>query len=328
MSGAVILKHLSNDRLKALCEKSDLRAWCGLGINYLLITAAFAAVIIWPNPLTFICAMIVLGGRILGLAILMHDCAHDAFFKSKKLNRWVGQWLCAAPVLADLDGYRTYHLKHHRTAGSEEDPDRSNYKGYPVNPRSLARKIFRDLTGLTGLKTLIIIYKMNAGLVAYQLSYSQSELQNTGPWFAPPLRALKNLSPTLVYHASLFSLFWFFGHPLAYLLWPASWLTTYMFFSRIRNAAEHAATPNIYDLEPINNTRTTYANWLERMTFAPNYVNYHLEHHILPAVPGYRLKTFHKELISTGALKDADIRVSYWSVICHLSRGTNAATGN
>ena len=43
-----------------------------------LIFAAGAMFVIWPNPLTYILAVMLIGARQLGLAILMHDAAHGA----------------------------------------------------------------------------------------------------------------------------------------------------------------------------------------------------------------------------------------------------------
>ena len=43
---------------------------------WVLILGSIALVAIWPNPLTFILAIAIIGSRQLGLAILMHDGAH------------------------------------------------------------------------------------------------------------------------------------------------------------------------------------------------------------------------------------------------------------
>ena len=43
-----------------------------------VIALAMAFFIAWPNPLSFVIAVVVIGGRQLGLAILMHDAAHRA----------------------------------------------------------------------------------------------------------------------------------------------------------------------------------------------------------------------------------------------------------
>lgn len=79
------------------------------------------------------------------------------------------------------------------------------------------------------------------------------------------------------------------GQAPLYLFWVAAYFSTYMLFSRIRNLAEHAAVPDLTDSDPLLNSRTTLASWWERLTFAPNCINYHLEHKLLPAVPKYRL---------------------------------------
>jgi fatty acid desaturase len=79
-----------------------------------LIFGSIALVALWPNPLSFLIAVVVIGNRQLGLAILMHDASHRLLFASTKTNDRVGAWLCGAPVGASLQQYRPYHLIHHR----------------------------------------------------------------------------------------------------------------------------------------------------------------------------------------------------------------------
>ena len=45
------------------------------------------------------------------------------------------------------------------------------------------------------------------------------------------------------------------------MLWLVPLATWYQLVSRIRNIAEHAVVPDNDD--PLRNTRTTYANWLD-----------------------------------------------------------------
>ena len=91
-----------------------------------------------------------------------------------------------------------------------------------------------------------------------------------------------------------------------------------MVFSRIRNLAEHAAVPDLTSEDPLQNTRTTIPRWWERFMFAPNSVCYHLEHHLVPSVPKYRLADFHKTLRAKGLLDDADICFGYLAVVRKL----------
>ena len=48
----------------------------------------------------------------------MHEAGHNTLFTDRRLNQWVGQWLCALPTLNDLNAYATGHLDHHRLAGT------------------------------------------------------------------------------------------------------------------------------------------------------------------------------------------------------------------
>lgn len=96
-------------------------------------------------------------------------------------------------------------------------------------------------------------------------------------------------------------------------LYPTLWLlplaTWYQFASRIRNIAEHAVVPDNDD--PLRNTRTTYANWLERAFLAPYWVNYHLEHHVFIFVPCWRLPEAHRLLLVHGFGPKMEVRAGY-----------------
>ena len=106
----------------------------------------------WPNPLTFIAAVILIGSRQLGLAILMHDAAHGVLVNSRWLNDPLSQWLCAWPVFTDTIPYRHYHLVHHRTTQQPDDPDLHLSAKFPITRASYRRKFLRDITGQTGFK--------------------------------------------------------------------------------------------------------------------------------------------------------------------------------
>ncbi len=70
--------------------------------------------------------------------------------------------------------------------------------------------------------------------------------------------------------------------------------------TRLRPIGEHGVAINRFDTEPRNNTHTTHANWLERALVAPNYVNYHLEHHLFAAIPPYNLPKLNRLLTERG----------------------------
>jgi len=311
---------------ETLQRKSTVRALWALAVNWGLVAAAFALAIAWPTPAAVLVALVVIGGRQLGLGILMHDCAHRALFPSPVANDRAGQWLCAAPVFADLAIYRRYHMTHHRTTGTAADPDLPNYRGYPVARSSLGRKVLRDLCGLTGLRAaaaLVALYA-HADPTALELGYSYRRTgaaSGATPAGTHALRHLAwNLRRVLLAQAAFIAVLWALGHPLAWLLWPAAWLTTYMLFSRIRNAAEHGGLPGTRDTDPWLNTRSVRARWWERLTVAPNHVNWHFEHHLAPTVPAYRLGEMHRMLAAAALPRPLPVCAGYGEVIRNLVR--------
>jgi fatty acid desaturase len=106
-----------------LIEVRTRRTWKSIALiahAWTLILGSIALVAVWPNPLTFILAVAIIGSRQLGLAILMHDGAHGCLASSEKLNMLLSQWFCAYPVFAETGAYRRYHLQHHARTQQEE----------------------------------------------------------------------------------------------------------------------------------------------------------------------------------------------------------------
>ncbi|MFT6050584.1 MAG: fatty acid desaturase [Halioglobus sp.] len=295
-----IKDYLSPGEVTYFTDKSDFDAWRLVVNNWLAIGAIFAAVGLFPNVLTIIAGVILLGGRQLGLSVLMHECGHRSLFKTPRLNDLVGQWLCAFPVMNDMPSYARGHLKHHKSAGTEDDPDLKNYRTYPVSKASFRRKVIRDLSGQTGFKLLSFIVRGTA------TSLSNETRDGTRPLYLQ-----------LGVQLALFTLLWLFGLAWLYLLWVGAYLTSFMLFIRLRQVAEHAAVPNLFDLDPRLNTRTVIPRWWERAVLAPNMVNYHMEHHFMASVPCYKLKALHQLLRDKNALDDTPRFVGYPALFRH-----------
>ena len=62
-------------------------------------------------------------------------------------------------------------------------------------------------------------------------------------------------------------------------------------------------------------TRTTLANFAERATVAPYWVNYHAEHHLFMGVPCYRLAKVHRLLGARGHHPRMTIAPGYAAVL-------------
>jgi fatty acid desaturase len=293
--------YLDKDDIARFTARSDLVAWCMVVGNWLIIAAIFAVVGAYPGPLTILPAMVLLGGRQLGLSVLMHEAGHRTLFATPWLNDVVGQWLCAAPVFSDLPSYASGHLQHHRQAGTHDDPDLPNYAAYPISRQSFRRKVLRDLSGQTGLKLLRAIIGGASGVISKETR-------------AESLPLLRQLFVQFMLFLALYAM----GIGWAYLVWLGTFLTVFMLIIRIRQVAEHAAVPDLYDSDPRMNTRTVDAPWWQRLVFAPNGVNYHLEHHFMASVPCYRLAALRDHLKRCHALDGVPVFRGYGEVLRHV----------
>jgi fatty acid desaturase len=288
-------------------ELADLRErveWKGMALvahAWCVILGAMALVTVYPNPLTYIFAVMVIGSRQLGLLILMHDGAHRCFSRSESRNMALSQWLCAYPVFADTQAYRRYHLQHHARTQQDSDPDLVLSAPFPITKASYRRKFLRDITGRTGIEQ------------------RKAQLLNAlGDPSWPLLQRVRHFRDELGRQLAVNALLWA-GLALAGLWWayPLLWLvpllTWMMVITRIRNIAEHAVVPDSDD--PLRNTRTTEASLLERMFIAPYFVNYHLEHHLLFYVPCYNLPKLHAILMQGAHAGRMEVQRGYLSVL-------------
>ena len=74
---------------------------------------------------------------------------------------------------------------------------------------------------------------------------------------------------------------------------------------RLRAVLEHGAVPDTADA--LRAARTTLAPWWVRWLVYPHNMNYHVEHHLYPAIPHYRLPQAHRALAEAGLLELAEI---------------------
>ena len=286
---------LSEDDIGRYRSVSDWRGAWLIFHCWAVIFGTWAAVVYWTNPLTVLLGVLIIGTRQLGLFVLSHDGAHYTLFKNRALNDWASEWLLSRAQLGGgIGSYRRYHMKHHRFTQQEQDPDLALSKPFPISRKSFYRKVWRDLSGQTGVK------QYGAGIRdAFKDGFAKG-------W--------QRMGPNLIINLVFFAGFVYVGKwYLYFLLWWVPALTWNRFVTRLRNIGEHAAVPDNDDR--LRNTRTTLANWLERAFVAPYYVNYHLEHHLLVNAPCYRLPELHKKLVADGHGPRMEIQPGYRSML-------------
>ena len=289
---------LSAKEREYLLLRSDFLAWAYVLGTWSLTFGILLLVGHFPSIITIVFAWIVLPGRQLSLAVLMHEAGHGSLFKTKILNKWVGQWLCALPTLGDLESYARGHSAHHRFAGTDEDPDLPNYRAYPIKKSSLYRKWIRDLTGQTGFK-LMVALTTGAG--------SQMSKETVGSSNLLAKQTLVHLVFALILVALGVGWTWF--------IWMGTFLTSYMWVVRLRQVGEHAAVPDLCDTDVRMNTRTVDAPFWQCFLLAPNNVNMHMEHHFMAGVPCYNLPKLREMLKSKGLIDEVPEVTGYGQVL-------------
>jgi fatty acid desaturase len=271
-------------------------AWAVIG---LAMAAAMAAP--WQLlPLVIPAAIVVIGGRQLGVAILMHDAAHAALHPNLAVNDWVGNHLTTGGLI----DYRNYHLAHHKYAQQAEDPDLGLSAPFPITRLSLRRKIVRDLTGQT-------YWKQRWSGLFKRLAQRKAD-EPLWPILREAIygrrRFLTGMVVTIAVTAP-FGYWWVW--PVLWLVPQATWLPM---ISRLRNIAEHACVAK-NEPDPLRHARTTHANWLERAVIAPYFVNYHCEHHMFMHVPCYNLPRAHRLLQAKGVMGEMLTSPGYVDVL-------------
>jgi fatty acid desaturase len=304
----------TSEEWRRLTSRSSWRGMWLVAHAWGTIVAGVALVTIWPNPLTWLIAVMIVGTRQLGLAILMHEAAHGGLHSNKAINEFVGQWLCAVPVGADLASYRAYHLQHHRFTQQPEDPDLSLSAPFPISKESYRRKAIRDLTGQTFVKQRLPLL-----LALFRTSAKDEPVSHESFVSSGREKMLRFLGV----NALLFALFWLAAAGIWYVgVWLVGMATWLSLVTRIRNIAEHACTST--DEDPFSHARTTLAGPLERALIAPYWVNYHAEHHLFMYLPCYQLPEAHRLLVEKGLIRRMEVRPGYLDVMRLATSRTQA----
>ena len=303
---------LSRDEIRELRQASNLYGAWSVLFTWAVIVGAMCLVAWSPSVPTVLLALVLIGGRQLALAVLTHETAHYSLFRSKAVNQWVGTWLCGSPVWVHVDDYRVHHIGHHSRTGTDDDPDLGLVRPFPISQGAMLRKLGRDLVGVTAAKRIFGLTMMDAGRLKYTASVDLTWLERRSP-ISHGIQWMRTVWPVLLVNGLFLAALTLLGHPLLYLLWIGAWCTTYSAILRVRSIAEHACTERSAD--PLRNTRTTLANPMARLLWAPHHVNFHLEHHLLMTVPHYNLPRMHQMLRQRGVFDQNNFAGGYLQVL-------------
>jgi fatty acid desaturase len=107
----------------------------------------------WNNPAGYALAVLIVGNRQHGLALLGHDGTHCTLSHNRALNEFLTNLLAWWPLLLTNGGYRALHTEHHLHLSTDRDPEIVHKKSRAPQwdlPAPLARILLyaaKDLAG-------------------------------------------------------------------------------------------------------------------------------------------------------------------------------------
>jgi fatty acid desaturase len=300
-----LLRQLPSELLARLTTLDDRHsAWAVFKTFCILVAAIVIAATDW-TPWTVVPAVVIIAIQQHALFVLAHEAAHYRLFSRRRLNDAAGRAIGSSAGIS-MCAYRVIHRLHHNHLYGPQDPDIALHGGYPRGKTYLLKKLATDLCGLTAWKTLR--YFFGAPAANATTNEAQRPLDDTSP--ALRRAALNDRWGVLACQiaAPLAVLALGGGEALLkYLvLWVLPAVTGLQAILRLRAIAEHGAPGNTDT--PLTAARTNFGNPITRFILFPHHVNYHIEHHLFPAVPHYRLPALHAELKARGLLAGAEVR--------------------
>ena len=276
-------------------------------IGTTLALGLYAFSVIGPKPLVgaplLVMAIVLMGCWQHWLAIISHESTHYRLFESRAANDLVGRF-AGMSIGVSTFAYRIVHRLHHNHLYEEIDPDMALMAGYPRGKAYLWKKLLKDIAGFTAWRNYL--YFFGAPAANAVTGQKQDPLADT----TTHLRklALSDRWVVVGFHVLMPVLMFALGYGVEYLvLWVLPAITVQAFILRLRAVAEHGAPSDTRTALGAARTNVEIPA-LVRMALFPHHVNYHLEHHLYPAVPHYRLAELHALLKERGILEGAEVR--------------------
>lgn len=232
----------------------------------------------WLLPL----AVLMIGSRQRALATLLHEAAHGALCRSKRLERFLGTWCAGYLIFQTWASYKRSHTldHHHKLGDPERDPDYQYYRQSGVfEARSPLRfalaYLVRPLLFLNAPASLRY-------LLVNRLARSPSK---------PELLAVLVCQGLLVVALTAAV------GPEGYLVyWLLPYLTTFQALTWFIELAEHYPMVAVAKSD-VQATRNRFSHPLEHFFTGMHGENFHLIHHLFPAIPYWHLKRAHRILL-------------------------------
>jgi fatty acid desaturase len=270
-------------------------AWIGLGA---IAWNSSHWIVTWPCYLA-------MGYMQMGIMTFMHDCTHSVLFKARWKNRAFGSF-AIIPMLISFISFKEDHLLHHRHNRSPKDPD-----AFTMGKRGIGDYILFYAYAMFGVFLTAIQFILIFPLQKFRGTKALIHWSEIGFHIVVFVTAFSWASSQGVV-SEVFSI-WF---------WP---IIFFGFFNSVRFVAEHYGTP--WNSGQLAGTRTIISNPVNSWFW--NNINYHIGHHMYPAVPWYNLQELHALMLPEIVRQHAIVDKSYLVVFFYaMVRGPESIEQN
>lgn len=237
----------------------------------------------WFYPL----AALVIGARQRGLNSLLHECAHQVATANRRLQMVIGTVLTAYPIFQQHYAYKVSHVyTHHPRLGSPDlDPDLRFYIEQGIYEKAAAPKYVRRV---------VLMPLLGSQTYAYVRYVIRNRTRSTGAEKTPAKsvqrrKRLLDKAGFWAFWAAVLGSAWYGGWFLELVLfWFVPYLTSFQILGWYIELAEH--TPLVRDSSvDLYMTRNRKSRLWERLLAGIHNDHYHLEHHLDPRTPFYKL---------------------------------------
>lgn len=228
--------------------------------NWLIIALSMLAAAASQHWAVYLIAIFVIGTRQHAVGILGHDGAHWHVSQVKWLNDAMTSLLCLWPMGIGLHGYRKFHFTHHRTVGTEDDPELVHRRRFSDKWHTNTNKLKLFITDLIGFGWREVLFILKV---------------------ARPQHPIDVIGPVLTIGFLVALLLWL-GYGQLVVLWYVALYTSFWAVFRLRAYTEHVGTESTHRLEK----PSLWRRWI----YLPANTWLHWEHHRWPAVPTWRLQ--------------------------------------
>jgi len=303
-------KALSAQELLPFTQLDDVRSLLAIAQTGLLLVVAGALIVgLWASP-WMLAGMVLMGVAQHSLFILSHEAAHYRLLSHRGANDVLGRLIGISSGVS-MCTYRVTHRLHHNNLYGSEDPDTAIHGGYPRGRAYLLRKLAQDIVGWNAWKTYA--YFFGAPAINEDTQRAIRPLDDTSPQLRKAARQDRYwvVGAHIAMPLLAYALAGWHGLVVYLVVWILPLMTALQPILRLRAVCEHGAVSDLSSPLTAARSNRTLGNWPNRVLGAvlfPHHVNYHLEHHLYPAVPHYHLPALHLALQTRGVLDGAEVR--------------------